>query len=93
MPESVRFSLFVLAVHLLTLLPVEIPGMSPVQAVSGFLILSFVPGLLLVSYALDEFTLTSALYATAFSIVFSMLVGAGANLSTSQSRLVRTSAC
>jgi hypothetical protein len=80
MPESVRFSLFVLAVHLLTLLPVEIPGMSPVQAVSGFLILSFVPGLLLVSYALDEFTLTSALYATAFSIVFSMLVGAGANL-------------
>ena len=80
MPESVRFSLLVLTVHVLTLLPVELPGLSIVQAVSGFLILSFVPGFLLVSYALDELTLTNALYAVACSVAFSMLFGAGANL-------------
>jgi uncharacterized membrane protein len=79
MPESVRFSLFVLVVHLLTLLPVDPPGLSVIQAVSGFLLLSFVPGFLVVSYTLDEFTLTGFLYAVGFSVAFSMFVGTAAN--------------
>ncbi|EMA70014.1 hypothetical protein C468_00725 [Halorubrum kocurii JCM 14978] len=80
MPTAVRLSLFVLGVHLLTLLPVDIPGLSVVQAVSGFLILSFVPGYLLVSYVLDEFTLAGFLYAVGFSVAFSMFLGSAANL-------------
>ncbi|MDB2282666.1 DUF2206 domain-containing protein [Halorubrum ezzemoulense] len=80
MPGPVRFSLFVLGVHLLTLLPVAVPGLSVAQAVSGFLILSFIPGYLLVSYVLDEFTLTGFLYAVGFSVAFSMFVGSAANL-------------
>ena len=79
MPESVRFSLFVISLHLFTLLPVELPGLSIVQAISGFLILSFVPGFLLVSYAFDEFTLSGFLYAVGFSVAFSMFVGSAAN--------------
>lgn len=80
MPDAVRFSLFVLGVHLVSLLPVALPGLSIVQAVSGFVILSFVPGFLFVSYVLDEFTLTSFLYAVGVSVAFSMLVGSAANL-------------
>lgn len=80
MPRAVRFSLFVLGVHLLSLLPVDLPSFSVVQAISGFLILSFVPGFLLVSYVLDEFTLTGFLYAVGFSVAFSMFVGSAANL-------------
>jgi hypothetical protein len=64
----------------LTLIPVELPGLSIIQAVSGFLILSFVPGFLLVSYALDEVTLPGFLYATGFSVAFSMFIGSAANL-------------
>lgn len=80
MPTVVRFSLFVLVVHLLTLLPVELVSLSVVQAVTGFLILSFVPGLLVMSYTLDEFTLSGFLYAVGLSVVFSMLLGSLANL-------------
>ena len=80
MPTAVRLSLFVLGAHLLTLLPVDLPGLSVAQAVSGFLILSFVPGYLLVSYALDEFTLSGFLYSVGFSVAFSMFVGSAANL-------------
>jgi len=80
MPRAVRFSLFVLGVHLLSLFPSSLPGLSIIQAVSGFLILSFVPGFLLISYALDEFNLTGFLYAVGFSVVFSMIVGSAANL-------------
>lgn len=80
MPKEVRFSLFILAVHLLTLLPIELQGLSIVQAVSGFLILSFVPGLLLISYGLDEYTLTNFLYGVGFSVAFSMLLGTFANM-------------
>ena len=80
MSTAVRLSLFVLGVHLLTLLPVDLPGLSVVQAVSGFLILSFVPGYLLVSYVLDEFTLAGFLYAVGFSVAFSMFLGSAANL-------------
>ncbi|MDB2262074.1 DUF2206 domain-containing protein [Halorubrum ezzemoulense] len=79
MPGAVRVSLFILGIHLLTLLPVKIPGFSVVQAISGFLILSFVPGFLLLSYALDKFTLSGVLYAIGFSVAFSMLVGSVAN--------------
>ena len=80
MPRVVQFSLFVLAVHLLTLLPTELPGFSVVQAISGFLILSLIPGLLVVSYALDEFTLSGFLYAVGFSVIFSMLLGSFVNM-------------
>lgn len=80
MPSAVRFSLFVLSIHLLTLLPVELLSLSIVQAITGFLILSFVPGFLVVSYALDEFTLTNGLYAIGLSVAFSMIVGSTANL-------------
>jgi len=75
----------VLVIHLLTLIPVELPGLSIIQAVSGFLILSFVPGFLLVSYALDEVTLPGFLYATGFSVAFSMFIGSAANLFISDS--------
>jgi uncharacterized membrane protein len=80
MPKAVRFSLFVLGIHLLTLLPVELPGLSVVQAVSGFLILCFIPGFLVVSYALERFNLTGFLHAVGFSVAFSMILGSMANL-------------
>lgn len=79
MPDSVRFSLFVLSLHLLTLLPVNLPGISIIQGVTGFLILSFIPGFLLVSYVLDRLTLTGFLYAVGFSVAFSMFIGSSAN--------------
>lgn len=78
-PNSVRLSLFVLSVHLFTLLPVDLLSLSVIQAISGFLILSFVPGFLIVSYAMDELTLTNMLYAIGFSVAFSMIIGYTAN--------------
>lgn len=80
MPSAVKISLFVLTIHLLTLLPVELLGLQIVQSFTGFLILSFVPGFLVVSYVLNEFTLTSVLYAIGFSVAFSMMIGSIANL-------------
>ena len=80
MSRAVRVSLFVLFVHLVSLVPINLSAFSLIQAISGFLMLSFIPGFLLIEYIKDDLRLRDLLYAIGFSVSFSMLIGSAMNL-------------
>lgn len=79
-PQSIQFSLFILGAHLASLLPTGLLEIGILQAITGFVLLSFLPGFLLMSHVVDEFRLTDILYAIGFSVAFSMFVGLVVNL-------------
>ncbi|SEO83779.1 Predicted membrane protein [Halorientalis persicus] len=78
-PPSVQLSAFVLFVYTICLVPVNVAELSVVRAVFGFVLLSFVPGYLVVEYLRDEFRPVDFLYAVGLSVSLSMLLGWAAN--------------
>ncbi|MFD1633366.1 DUF2206 domain-containing protein [Haloplanus ruber] len=75
MPHSVRLSLFVLFVYSVVFLADGGLGFSLVRDVTGFVLLSFVPGYLVVDAIKDEFHAVDVLYAVGLSVTLSMFVG------------------
>lgn len=75
MPHSVRLSLSVLFVYSVVFFADSGLGLSLVRGVAGFVLLSFVPGYLVVDTIRDEFRVADVLYAVGLSVTLSMFVG------------------
>lgn len=78
--QSIRFSGFLTILYAVSVfLPEPLPGTTAIQAALGFVLLTFVPGLLILRIIRDRFRPIDMLYAVALSLAFSMFVAWLAN--------------
>ena len=78
--QSIRFSGFLTILYAVSVfLPEPLPGTTAIQAALGFVLLTFVPGLLILRVMRDQFRPIDMLYAVALSLAFSMFVAWLAN--------------
>jgi len=78
--QSIRFSGFLTILYAVSIfLPDPLPGTTAIQAALGFVLLTFVPGLLILRVIRDRFRPIDMLYAVALSLAFSMFVAWLAN--------------
>ena len=76
---SVRLAVVVSIAYVVSLTPVDGFGFDVIQAVLAFVLLSFVPGFLVVEWIRDELRDVDVLYAIGLSLAISMFVGWAAN--------------
>lgn len=78
--QSIRFSGYVIALYAVSLfLPESLPTTTVIHATLGFVLLTFVPGLLILRVLRDRFRPIDLLYAVALSLAFSMFIAWLAN--------------
>ena len=78
--QSIRFSGYITILYAVSVfLPESLPATTAVQAVLGFVLLTFVPGLLILRVIREHFRPIDVLYTVALSLTFSMFVAWLAN--------------